>query len=87
MNIENITLVYKTLLNLDINKGLVMKNTNQSIAIIKRKDNKGIYYSINDTINNIPQKVYHDECPMTLILLNKDRFKHDVYQSKISLFS
>lgn len=86
MKTEDITFVFKILLNLDTNKGLVMENNNQSIAIIKREDKRGTYYSINDTVNNIPQKVNHNECAMTLLLTNADRFKYPVYNSKISDF-
>lgn len=86
METGNITLIYKAVLNLDINQGIVMDCKEQSIAIIKRKDNKGIYYSINDTINKIPQKLYHDECAMQILLLNQDRFIHPVYKSKVSAF-
>ena len=86
MKTNDITLVYKTVLDLSFNQGLVMKNSNQSIAIIKREDKKGIYYSINDTIDTIPQKLEHNECAMTLILLNKNRFKHSVYNSKVTSF-
>jgi hypothetical protein len=86
MKTEDITFVFKILQSLKNNQGLVMDNNKQSIAVIKREDKQGIYYSINDTINNIPQKVNHNECAMTLLLTNADRFKYPVYNSKISNF-
>jgi hypothetical protein len=86
MKTSDITLIFKELLSLCLNHGLVMDCNNQSIAIIKRKDAKGIYYSINDRIDGVPQKVYHDHCPMTLLLLNADRFKYPVYRTRVSLF-
>lgn len=81
MNTGDITLVYKTLLDLNINQGLIMENTNQSIAILKRKDLKGIYYSIKEKDSDIQ---YHDSDAMMLLLLNRSLFKHSSYNSHIS---
>jgi hypothetical protein len=86
MKTENITFVFKELISLNINTGLIMEADEQSIAIIKREDKRGVYYTINDTINTIPQKPEHNECVMTLLLLNQNRFKHTTYKSRISLF-
>jgi hypothetical protein len=86
MKTEDITFVFKELISLGINTGLIMEADEQSIAIIKREDKRGVYYSINDTINTIPQKPEHNECVMTLLLLNQNRFKHTTYKSRISLF-
>ena len=86
MNTGDITLVYKVGLGLTLNTGIVMEAQEQSIAIIKREDKKGVYYSINDRINNIPQKQYHDSCLMTLLLVNQNRFKYPEYRSKVTNF-
>lgn len=86
METGDVTLVFKKVHDLDLNHGLVMEAENQSIAIIKRMDKRGIYYSINDTIDKIPQKPYHDESAMLLILLNAERFKYPMYTSRIALF-
>ena len=86
METEDIVLVYKVLRSLKLNEGLVMEANNQSIAIVKRKDERGIYYSINDKINNVPQKPYHDQCAMMLLLLNKDRFLYSQYKSSVKAF-
>ena len=86
MKTGDITLVFKLLLGLKLNNGIVMEKENQSIAIVKRIDVRGVYYSINDTIDNIAQKSYNDECAMTLLLLNKDRFIHSSYNSRLSTF-
>jgi hypothetical protein len=86
MKTGDITLVFKTALDLALNTGLIMEAEQQSIAIIKRQDKYGLYYSINDTIDNVPQKQYHDTCLMTLLLLNQNRFKYSMYKSKISKF-
>ena len=45
------------------------------------------YYSINDRINGVAQKEHHDECLMTLLSLNSKRFKHRMYNSRISNFN
>ena len=87
MELGDITLLFKTILSLELNHGVVMNSNEQSIAIIKREDKRGIYYSINDTINKIPQKVNHQECAMTLLLINKDRFKYPIYKSHVTLFN
>ena len=86
MKTEDITFVFKELLFLNINTGIIMKADEESIAIIKREDKRGVYYTINNVINNIPQKPEHNECAMTLLLLNQNRFKHTTYKSRISLF-
>jgi hypothetical protein len=86
MKTEDITFVFKELISLNINTGLIMEADEQSIAIVKREDKRGVYYTINDTINTIPQKPEHNECVMTLLLLNQNRFKHTTYKSRISLF-
>ena len=86
MKTEDITFVFKELLFLNINTGIIMEANDESIAIIKRKDACGVYYTINNIINNIPQKPEHNECAMTLLLLNQNRFKHTTYKSRISLF-
>ena len=86
MTTGDITLVYKILLDLPLNNGIIMEAKNQSIAIVKREDNRGVYYSINDKIDNILQKQYHDSCAMTLLLVNQDRFKYPEYRSRITRF-
>jgi hypothetical protein len=87
MKTGDITLVFKELLSLNLNHGLVMDANEQSIAIVKRQDQRGIYYSINDTINGKPQNLEHNECAMTILLLNQNRFKNNTtYKSRISLF-
>lgn len=86
MKTEDITFVFKELLFLNINTGIIMETNDESIAIIKREDARGIYYTINNIINNIPQKPEHNECAMTLLLLNQNRFKHTTYKSRVSLF-
>ena len=86
MKTEDITFVFKELLFLNINTGIIMEANEESIAIIKREDNRGVYYTINNIINNVPQKPEHNECAMTLLLLNQNRFKHTTYKSRISLF-
>lgn len=86
MTTGDITLVYKVLLDLPLNNGIVMEANDQSIAIVKREDKRGVYYSINDRINNVPQKQYHDSCAMTLLLVNQDRFKYSEYKSKVTKF-
>ena len=86
MTTGDITLVYKVLLDLPLNNGIVMEANEQSIAIVKREDKRGVYYSINDRINNVPQKQYHDSCAMTLLLVNQDRFKYSEYKSKVTKF-
>lgn len=83
---ENITTVYKELLNLKVNEGLVCECKNQSIAMVKREDKRGVYYSINDTIDNVPQKPHNEECAMMLILLNQKRFTHTKYTVRKSVF-
>jgi len=86
MKTEDITFVFKELLFLNINTGIIMEANDESIAIIKREDARGVYYTINNIINNIPQKPEHNECAMTLLLLNQNRFKHTTYKSRVSLF-
>ena len=86
MATEDITLIYKVGLDLALNTGIIMEANEQSIAIVKREDKRGIYYSINDRINNIPQQQYHDSCLMTLLLVNQSRFKYSEYRSKIARF-
>jgi hypothetical protein len=86
MKTENITFVFKELISLNINSGIIMEANDESIAIIKREDRRGVYYTINNIIDNIPQKPEHNECAMTLLLLNQNRFKHTTYKSRISLF-
>lgn len=86
METGDITLLFKVGLDLLPNTGIVMDCKEQSIAILKREDKRGIYYSINDTINGVPQKPYHDSCLMTLILLNAERFKYPQYNSKVTRF-
>ncbi len=86
METVDIVTIFKAGINLELMHGLVMECNEQSIAIIKREDKRGIYYSINDTINNVPQKVNHQECLMTLIMINAERFKYPVYKTSISLF-
>ncbi len=86
MKTGDITLVFKELQALDVGNGLVMEANEQSIAIVKREDKRGIYFSINDKINNIPQKPHHFECAMTLLLLNRDRFKYSRYNTTIRRF-
>jgi len=86
MKTGNITLVYKIGLDLALNTGIIMEANEQSIAIVKREDKRGVYYSINDRINNVPQEQYHDTCLMTLLLINQDRFKYPEYKSRISRF-
>jgi hypothetical protein len=67
MTTGDITLVYKTLLGLNVNQGLIMKSNEQSIAILKREDTKGIYYSIKEFGSNTQ---YDDSDAMMLLLLN-----------------
>ena len=86
MDTGDITLVYKVGLDLALNTGIIMEANEQSIAIVKREDAKGVYYSINDRINNVPQQAEHDSCLMTLILTNQDRFKYPEYKSKVTRF-
>ncbi len=86
METVDIITIYKAGRNLELMHGLVMECNEQSIAIIKREDKRGIYYSINDTIDNVAQEVNHQECLMTLLMVNADRFKYPVYKTKISLF-
>lgn len=86
MKTSDITLIFKTILSLDNNTGIVMEHGNQSIAIVKRTDNEGVYYSINDTINKIPNKSVNNECAMTLLLCNAERFKYPVYNCRITKF-
>lgn len=86
MGTGDITLIYKIGLDLALNTGIVMEANEQSIAIVKREDRRGVYYSINDRINNIPQQQYHDSCLMTLLLVNQNRFKYSEYKSKITRF-
>jgi len=87
MKTEDITLIFKEILSLNPNHGLVMDRGLYSIAIIKRQDQRGIYYSIIDTINGKLQKLEHNECAMTILLLNQNRFKNNTtYKSRISSF-
>jgi hypothetical protein len=86
MKTNDITLIFKVILDLKLNMGIIMEANDQSIAIVKRKDPRGVYYSINDTINNVPQEQHHDSCPMTLLLYNVHRFKYPVYKSRITQF-
>lgn len=86
MNISDVIVVFKKARELNINEGLIMKQGNQSVALIKREDKKGIFYSINDRIDNIPQEPYNDDDLMLLLLVNKKRFKHTVYNTNVIKF-
>jgi len=86
MNITDIILVMKTVRELDLNQGLIMSHAEESIAIVKREDTKGIYYSINHRIDGKTQKPYNDDDIMMLLLVNKERFTHKSYTTKIVNF-
>jgi hypothetical protein len=87
MKTNDIVTIFKVGISLPLNTGIIMNYKEQSIAIIKREDKRGVYYSINDRINGVAQKEHHDECLMTLLSLNSKRFKHRMYNSRISNFN
>lgn len=87
MKTNDITLIFKIGIGLSLNTGIIMNCKEQSIAIVKREDKRGVYYTINDVLNTVPQKEYHDSCLMTLLLLNSNRFIHNVYNSRITTFN
>jgi hypothetical protein len=82
----DIATIYHKLVSLGLNQGLVMKAKDHSIAVVKRQDTKGIYYTINDRVNDEPQEPYHDSCAMMLLLLNVDRFRSPEYKTTVVLF-
>jgi hypothetical protein len=83
MKTDDLILLFKIVYNLDINQGLIMKANEQSIAIVKRKDQRGVYYSINDIVNNVVQKSNNNECAMTLLMTNTERFKYPQYNNTV----